>query len=495
MSRSGVTTDSSTRQLSQNISSEGIHPLPSLHNTPIRLKENGQVLNLLQQTQYNKQSGSPQMLPMPNICGDLPPTSNIQQYLPTNSQTDQTNRNAQLQQQHQLDQQHNHHHHHQQQQGGHYGQQIGLGGGGGQSSTLPSNKRNKQQQHQQQRNPLGNFELSMPDAILAAAMMLNYRQNNASQVQGGGVDPFFGHKSMSGGKRSSLNMKEQLLLSAGIGVAAAANSANCSSSNTLGGGVSGGSLNTTTTNNLIGTPINPNLLLNSRAGVVVGNLQGNKASSSGYNGGGGESTYTNVNNINGSSGGGSVVGVSPNVIQFDFESSSGGGGNGKTVPRPPKRHTPTVKFSPDTFSSTDGSICSGGTVLSCTTTNISCGSSPQTSTLLGSQSHGIIHPGGIISATTSSSNGGGIGSGCGSALNISPANLPPPPLPQLGMANIGSMGSNGGGGSGSCSSSGSSSTATTTTNATQLKSSLKKVSNYSSGSSGSGPGVPEELNV
>jgi hypothetical protein len=426
----GVTSDSS-RQLSQNPSSEGIGSFPSLHNTPIRLKENGQVLNLLQQQQHYKQS--PQLLPMPNICGDLP-TSNIQQYL-SSEQSSQSG----SQYPHQMDQQQHHQNYPQQNLGG-------------PSSTLPSNKR-KQQGHgqQQQRNPLANLELSMPDAILAAAMMLNYRQNNASQVQGGG-DPFFGHKSMPTGKRSSLNMKEQLLLSAGIGVAAAANTG------TAGGG-GGIALNTTN----LGTPINATNVLLSRAGVV-GNSGGK--SSSGYNPGSGNCGSSCAGTGNGfgtlgesSCGGGSgsnISNIGPNVIQFDFDSTAGVGSSSKTVPRPPKRHTPTVKFSPDTFSSGDGSICSAPgvganvNISSCVTSSSSI---PTTATLLGSQSHGIIHPGGIITANTA---------------NPIPSNIVPAPYETVSP--------------------------NASATATQLKSSLKKHSNYSTSSSASGP-TPEEMNV
>lgn len=268
--------------------------LPSIHNTPMRLKENGSVMNLLQQQQQHQHhqqyqhQQSAQMLPMPNICGDLPNISNLQQMNPDSGRN--------IPNQHQ--------------------QQYQQAPGSLQSTTLPSNKR--------QRNSLQNFELSMPDAILAAAMMLNYRQNNSSQQQQqGGTDFYFGGHKSSSGKRPALNMKEQLLLSAGISSSAAAVvAASASGFNTTGASGSGGN----------------------RPGVVVGNLPGRS------------SATTTIGNPHG----GSVAGngnATSNVIQFDFDNGS------KTVPRPPKRHTPTVKFSPDTFtSSVDASTIGSGSV-------------------------------------------------------------------------------------------------------------------------------------
>ncbi|OXA46193.1 Neuroligin-4, X-linked [Folsomia candida] len=283
--------------------------LPSIHNTPVRLQENGQIPNFHQQQRHHHQNQH-QMLPMPNICGDLPISANLQQLLAESAANSGGGRTSSPYQ----------HANPSQNQAPTF--MLGGASTSTSTSTLPSNKRQGQRSSSSGgSSTLGghSFELSMPDAILAAAMMLNYRQNNSSQVSssGGGSDFFLGtgHKSSSAaGKRPALNMKEQLLLSAGISDAATS-AVGFTSAPGPGSGGNGG-----------------------RTGVIVGNLPGSRGSVP-YN-----------NNATGGGGGESGCG---NVIQFDFENAS------KSVPRPPKRQTPSVKFSPDTFISPDGSICSG----------------------------------------------------------------------------------------------------------------------------------------
>lgn len=174
---------------------------------------------------------------------------------------------------------------------------------------------------------LSNLDFStMPDAILAAAMMLNYRQTpptsissdgSVKSVGGGGVPVMCPVSSSTMPRKSALNMKEQLLISAGI-MGTSPGGAGCIT--TLGRqSVPTGMISQSGSPSLGGT------------GVVTTTQAKH------------QHHLPHLHHVPGSQG----TGVS-NVIQFD-NTCGGGGVNVKSVPRPPKRHTPTVKFSPDTF--------------------------------------------------------------------------------------------------------------------------------------------------
>lgn len=211
---------------------------------------------------------------------------------------------------------------------------------------------------------LTNLDFStMPDAILAAAMMLNYRQQPQQQQPGGG-----GGESIAGGtlpgtilrssqksstapRKSALNMKEQLLISAGIisggGGGSGSGSVCAPNVNTLGrtGGAVGVDISTSGSPNLTSCS---NIVTSQSGGICTSIAQHFPPGTSLISGGVG------VGDIICSSSSTCTPPCAANVIQFELQENNGSSGSsnnisGKSVPRPPKRHTPTVKFSPDTF--------------------------------------------------------------------------------------------------------------------------------------------------
>ncbi len=239
-------------------------------------------------------------------------------------------------------------------------------------------------------------------------------------------------------------MKEQLLISAGI----------------IGSG-GGGGAGASCSSNIVGS-------LGRTGGVGISA----SASPSMHGGGGGGGIITTTSKQPGTSsisgpnisvsstGGGSIIACAtgaagvPNVMQFDTEnsaSSNSGGVSGKNVPRPPKRHTPTVKFSPDTFANNSSSGGNGSPELEMQSTGNSA-TIPSSATTFS----GVVDGGGNVTLSS-------VVTGSPSSTNI-------PQTANTNVTTINQPSAPGG---------------------QTLKSSLKKNSSYSNPSSG----MSEELKV
>ena len=127
-------------------------------------------------------SANGQLPNMPNICGDLPPTSSSQHStmfeMPKHHQPQHAYPPVQT--------------------------------STSSCSTLPSNNRHRSKM--KSTLTTGGLDLSMPDAILAAALMLNYQNHNPNEGHSPLQDLLKNSKSPMG-RKSSINMRDQLLLS------------------------------------------------------------------------------------------------------------------------------------------------------------------------------------------------------------------------------------------------------------------------------------------